>query len=180
MSVVDTFEAASAIAPALIESDLQIKSLFPTPFIIAPLSNSAAVNAELRARVTERAKSHASVAKSNVGGWQSDTDFEDWCGPAGHAVLAAARRLGNMVTAVQEGTAFNRRDIPWRINCWANLNLTGNANEMHTHAGAYWSGAYYVDDGRDGDQVVGGEFEMLDPRGVTPTMYAPAAQDRHQ
>jgi len=45
----------------------------------------------------------------------------------------------------------------------------------HYHPGAYWSGAYYVDDGGCADDPsLGGEFEMLDPRGGAPAMLAPA------
>ena len=51
---------------------------------------------------------------------------------------------------------------------------SGHGNEFHTHPGAYWSGTYYVDDGGIGDDhALGGEFEMQDPRGVAPAMYAP-------
>lgn len=157
----------------IVESSIEIKSFFPTPLIKVMLSGHEAINADLAARVRERASTHASVAKSNLGGWQSDTDFEQWCGPAGLAVLEAARRLGNVVTAVTEADGLKRTEVPWRVNVWANLNGPGNVNEMHTHAGAFWSGAYYVDTGEVPGEAAGGEFEILDPRGVTPIMYAP-------
>ncbi len=160
-------------AGELVDGSLEIKSFFPTPLVMVSLSGHEAIDAALGALVRARAASHPSVARSNVGGWQSDTDFEQWCGPAGLAVLDAARRLGNMVTAVTEPGGLKRTEIPWRVNAWANLNEAGNANEMHTHAGAYWSGAYYVDTGETEGAPTGGEFEILDPRGVTPIMYAP-------
>lgn len=160
-------------ATRLIETALDIRSLFPTPLVIAPLRDHAAIDADLAERVRARAKTHLSVGKSNLGGWQSETDFETWSGPSGAAVLEAARRLGNMVTAVNEPGGLKRTEVPWRINSWANLNAPGDSNELHTHGGAYWSGAYYVDDGREGEAPVGGEFELLDPRGVAPNMYAP-------
>jgi uncharacterized protein (TIGR02466 family) len=152
------------------EDALDIKSLFPTPLVVTELSDFASLNAELAPLIRARATAHPSVAKSNLGGWQSADDFLDWSGAAGLAVIEAARHLGNLLTAVKEGEQLKRTELPWRINAWANLNGAGNANEMHTHAGSYWSGAYYVD---DGGPASGGEFEMLDPRGVTPIMYAP-------
>jgi uncharacterized protein (TIGR02466 family) len=64
--------------------------------------------------------------------------------------------------------------IAWKTNAWANVNRAGHGNEFHTHPGAYWSATYYVDDGGIGlDPSLGGEFEMQDPRGVAPAMYAP-------
>ena len=49
---------------------------------------------------------------------------------------------------------------------WANVNGPGDANICHYHPGAFWSGAYYVEDGGCAtDPTLGGEFEMLDPRG---------------
>jgi uncharacterized protein (TIGR02466 family) len=60
------------------------------------------------------------------------------------------------------------------MNAWANVNSPGDGNEFHTHPGSFWSGTYYVDDGYDGsEERRGGEFEMQDPRGIAPAMYAP-------
>ena len=64
--------------------------------------------------------------------------------------------------------------VAWKSNAWANVNRKGHGNEFHTHPGAYWSGTYYVDDGDiAADHELGGAFEMQDPRGVAPAMYAP-------
>ena len=165
---------ATPSASLLVESSLDIRSLFPTPVTIVTLKDHAALDAELTRLILTRAETHPSVLRSNLGGWQSDTDFESWAGPAGATVLAAARQLANMVTAVSGPDGLNRAEMPWRINAWANLNRAGNGNEMHTHGGSYWSGAYYVNDGLDGAaEQPGGEFEVLDPRGVAPQMYAP-------
>jgi uncharacterized protein (TIGR02466 family) len=57
---------------------------------------------------------------------------------------------------------------------WANINRSGDANEFHSHPGAYWSGVYYVDDwGIADDPSLGGELEFMDPRGSVPLMNAP-------
>jgi uncharacterized protein (TIGR02466 family) len=82
-------------------------------------------------------------------------------------VLEAARSLATRLTADRQGNAV---EIDWKINSWANVNRRGHGNEMHTHPGAFWSGSYYV---ADGGQGMGGEFEVHDPRGVAPAMYAP-------
>ena len=55
------------------------------------------------------------------------------------------------------------------------MNRQGHGNQFHTHPGALWSATYYVDDGGIGaDPSLGGEFEIQDPRGVAPVMYAPS------
>ena len=76
--------------------------------------------------------------------------------------------------ALPSRTTFYAVGGDWRLNAWANINRAGHGNEFHTHPGCYWSGTYYVDDGGIGaDPSLGGEFEMQDPRGVAPAMYAP-------
>jgi uncharacterized protein (TIGR02466 family) len=155
--------------------DLEINSLFPTPFIVLRLADGDGSNERLRARILARAESHPSVLKSNRGGWQSETDFAEWTGPEGAAVLDVARDIATKITAVQTADGFAPADFPWRVNAWANVNRAGNTNDMHTHAGAYWSGVYYVDDGHahEGRVEAGGALELMDPRGVAPVMYAP-------
>jgi len=60
------------------------------------------------------------------------------------------------------------------VQAWANVNGPGDANICHYHPGSFWSGTYYVDDGGCADDPsLGGEFEMIDPRGPGPGMYAP-------
>jgi uncharacterized protein (TIGR02466 family) len=106
-----------------------------------------------------------------LGGWQSSWDLAEWGGPAVGQVLAAARGLATRLTAKRQGGPVA---IDWKINCWANVNRQGHGNEFHTHPGAFWSGTYYVEDGGTAnDPSAGGEFEIQDPRGVAPAMYAP-------
>jgi uncharacterized protein (TIGR02466 family) len=153
-----------------VTQNLEISSLFPTPLVVLKLASDDGANERLKQRILERAASHPSVLKSNRGGWQSDTDFADWAGPEGQAMLAVASDIATKISAVQTADGFAPAEFAWKMNAWANVNRAGNTNDMHTHAGAYWSGAYYVD---DGGVDSGGAFEMMDPRGVTPMMYAP-------
>ena len=127
---------------------IQVNGIFATPVAILMLPDAAAVNEALKATILAREQSHPSTSHSNLGGWQSSWDFAEWSGPAGQQVLGAA---------------------------WANVNRQSHGNEFHTHPGAFWSGCYYVDDGGVGaDPSLGGQFEIQDPRGVAPAMYAPA------
>jgi uncharacterized protein (TIGR02466 family) len=119
----------------------------------------------------ERAENDPGTQHSNLGGWQSTWDMQDWGGPPLRKILMAARGLADSMTVTREGKPTKVR---WKINCWANINRSGEANEFHTHPGAFWSGTYYVDDGGIGENPsLGGAFEVQDPRGVAPAMYAP-------
>jgi uncharacterized protein (TIGR02466 family) len=149
----------------------EIRSYFATPVVIATLPDAAELNAELRRVILERERHDQGVSHSNLGGWQSSWDLESWGGPAAKRLLDAARELATRMTCDRAGKAVR---MTWRTNAWANVNRRSHGNEFHTHPGAYWSGTYYVDDGGIGaDHGLGGEFEMQDPRGVAPAMYAP-------
>jgi len=147
------------------------RTYFPTPVIVAELAGADVLNAALAQTVLAREAEAAGVQASNLGGWQSSWDFAEWGGPAARELLETVRHLADRVTADRQGRPVR---VPWRMNAWANVNRRGHANEFHTHPGAYWSGTYYVADGGVGaDPTLGGEFEMHDPRGVAPAMYAP-------
>jgi uncharacterized protein (TIGR02466 family) len=150
---------------------LTLLNLFSTPLVIATMPDAAALNAELKTIILAREPSSQSVERSNHGGWQSTWDLHEWGGAPIQKVLAFGRAIAEQVTVDRTG---NRRALPWRINCWANINRQGHGNQFHTHPGALWSASYYVDDGGVGtDASLGGEFEIQDPRGVAPIMYAP-------
>jgi uncharacterized protein (TIGR02466 family) len=157
--------------PRNVEASAQLRTYFATPVAVVELPDGAALNAELRETILARERAAPSVKASNLGGWQSTWDFATWGGRAGQSVLDAARRLADRLTCDRQGRPVS---IPWKMNAWANVNRSGHANEFHTHPGAYWSASYYVDDGGiAADASLGGEFEIQDPRGVAPAMYAP-------
>lgn len=148
----------------------EIRPLFPTPVAIAPVADAETLNAELGAIILARAEAAEGVLRSNDGGWQSNDDFAAWSGAAGTRLTALATELANSLTAVQTDSEFIRKPPVWKINAWANVNRTGDANKMHHHPAAFWSAVYWVD---AGDEKSGGEFEASDPRGVLPAFYAP-------
>jgi uncharacterized protein (TIGR02466 family) len=154
-------------AKPLSELQAEVRGLFPTPVAVARLPDAAAINEPLARTILEREARDPGTQHSNLGGWQSSWDLDAWGGPAMARVLEAARGLAGRLTADRQGKPV---EIDWKINCWANVNRRGHGNEFHTHPGAFWSGSYYVLDGGPGG---GGEFEVQDPRGVAPVMYAP-------
>lgn len=153
-----------------------VKHLFPTPLVVSSFAPDVAadLNRQLLAIITERMAVSAGVSISNVGGWQSDTGVLEWGGAPIQTIIAALRELIKKVTLRVEGSQVERVDIDWKIHGWANVNRNGNYNKFHTHPGAYWSAVYYVQ--VDDTPGLGGELELVDPRGVTPLLYCPLLQ----
>ncbi len=152
--------------------DIAVRGLFATPVAAVQLPSAAARNATLRATILARRDATPSVQASNAGGWHSPRDLADWAGPAATEILDLARQVATQMIADRHGQPVRPR---WTIQAWANVNGPGDGNICHYHPGAFWSGTYYVDDGGCADDPsLGGEFEMLDPRGPGPGMYAPA------
>ena len=151
--------------------EVSMMSFFPTPVFVARIPNAETLNPQLKRIILAREASNESVERSNRGGWQSSWDMQTWGGEPMRNLLTHAERVINEITVDRTG---KHHKIPWRINCWANVNRTGHGNQTHTHPGALWSTSYYVDDGGiSEDPSLGGEFEILDPRGVATIMYSP-------
>ena len=164
-------DTATGPGPTTTAFDFTVRGCFSTPVVTLELPGGDALNAELRATILARAAATPGTRHSNLGGWQSSWDFDQWGGAAGRTVLAAAIEMADRLTSDRSGKPVS---VEWKYNAWANVTRAGHANEFHTHPGAFWSATYYVDDGGIGaDPSLVGEFEMQDPRGVAPAMYAP-------
>ncbi len=151
--------------------NLAVRGLFATPVAALEVPGAEAINAELEMVILRRRAETPSVQASNAGGWHSDRDLPDWGGPRVGEVIELAKGIAGRLTADRAGKPASP---PWKVQAWANVNALGHANVAHYHPGSFWSGTYYVADGGCGaDPSLGGEFEMLDPRGPGPGMYAP-------
>lgn len=149
----------------------ELTGLFPTPILTGLLPGADEVNRALKQTILGKERSSASTQHSNLGGWQSTWDLPDWGGDAFDYMIGSAKKLADRATTRRDGKPVK---IDWKVTCWANINRSGQGNEFHTHPGAFWSGSYYVEDGGIGQNpALGGEFEIQDPRGAAPIMYAP-------
>lgn len=150
----------------------RIRALFATPVIAEMWQDAPRWNAALKAAILARSGQDRGVSKSNLHGWQSDTDLDRWGGEAALALRdhAIARSKQFAVDALA-GT----REIAWVAEMWANVSKRGAANQTHAHPGSFWSMVYYVDDGYAGspDKALGGELSFLDPRFPMVRMSAP-------
>ncbi len=150
-----------------------VGGLFPTPLMTARLAGHETLNPALSATILTREAFDGGIIVSNLGGWHSN-EFLDWCGPNGEAVITAARQIVDRMTLMEVDDELVTAEVDWRVTAWANVSRAGHANRAHAHAGAFWSGIYWVDDGGAAyDPALGGLLEFADPRGVAPEMYAP-------
>jgi uncharacterized protein (TIGR02466 family) len=150
---------------------VEVTPLFATPVVLVDLPDVARLNADLRRVITEREKAVPGTQHSNLGGYQSSWDMNQWGGAAALRLLDAGRDVANRLTTDRTGQPVR---VQWKANMWANVNRAGHGNEFHTHPGSFWSAVYYVDDGGiAADPALGGELEFMDPRGAAPAMYAP-------
>ena len=150
---------------------IQGHNLFSTPVAFAEIPKFKELNTELRAAIEARMSSHPTTSHSNLGGWQSTWDLAEWGGEGAEKILGHAVAMANHLTCDRQG---NPIEVSWHLNAWANVNGNGHGNEFHAHPGSFWSGTYFVDDGGSSENSsFGGEFEIQDPRGIAPAMYAP-------
>jgi uncharacterized protein (TIGR02466 family) len=151
--------------------EIQVQGLFATPVAAIMLPGSEALNAALQDTILRRRDAYPGVEASNNGGWHSTRDFAEWSGPEGRHLLATARSAVTQLTRDRNGHPVRPK---WIVEAWANVNQAHSSNACHYHPGAFWSASYYVSDGGAlNDPRLGGEFEMIDPRGAAPMMHAP-------
>jgi len=140
----------------------RIESLFPTPLFSYVFQGVEALNAELRDLILERERTMPSMAKSNIGGWQSDIDFLEWQTPAaqtlGHYLSAAVE-----VATKQLPLVAPKVQIQFELVAWAAVNRKGHYNTSHVHPLATWSGVYYVDPGDEPEKGLGAVLEFEHP-----------------
>lgn len=149
----------------------QIRSMFPTPVCVHYLPVAHEVNAELRPVILEKMGSNGTTDSHGLG-WRSTADVEAWAGAPVQTLFRVLRELADSLTSTRAGGRVN---LDWRIAACAVVRQKAEHAELSAHAGAMWSGVYFVDDGyaKSDDETLGGECSLADPRGVLPAMVAP-------
>jgi uncharacterized protein (TIGR02466 family) len=150
-------------------------SLFVTPVLEHVWTDGTELNAYLRESILAHAGRHPGNARTNVGGWHSETGALEFCGKAGERLIRHMRDM------IEEATRrlyaqFNMPPEPlsWTLNAWANVNRRGDFNTMHTHPGATWSGVYYVDHGQSSADAAGTAIHLSDPCPTRTGTFFPA------
>ena len=139
--------------------------VFAVPMLRWRLPDPDALNDDLRAVILAREARGGEARVSNVGGWQSQTDFLDSTEPCVVTLRGHLVSLIKSVLASPVDGDLSRVEGELGLSGWANVNRAGDFNRVHDHAGSHWSGVYYVDIGRpDPAWDLSGAIEFLDPR----------------
>lgn len=155
--------------------EVKLKSLYATPLVDARLGQAAEINECLKVIVLEKEAGDRGVARSNVGGWHSATDFFDWPHEEIRVLKAAVAQLVMQTTqAISPDLADFRTRLG--LSAWANVSRRGDYNIVHNHPGFHWSGSYYVCTGApDADRGPAGCIQFRDPRIAINMMPMPGA-----
>lgn len=143
MSSIETSVATVDVSPAT------MALLFPSPVMYFDWPDSQKLNEALRDIVLQRRQISVGVVKTNRGGWQSDTDLQDWPDPAVKVLVSRMITLVREYIARQIGRHDPIFDQGWSVRAWANVNEKGHFNRTHDHLGrqSFFSGIYYVNVG---------------------------------
>jgi uncharacterized protein (TIGR02466 family) len=138
--------------------------LFSVPLLSHIWTDALPRNAELRARILAHAQSDAGDKVTNVGGWRSATGHLEFLGDLRDWLL---ERMLAMVNEATRRVTAERGLAPvtpsWSFAAWANVSRGGDFHATHTHAGATWSGVYYVATGDSGAKDESGRLRFIDP-----------------
>jgi uncharacterized protein (TIGR02466 family) len=123
--------------------------LFPSPVMHFDWPDSEALNQALCEVILKRRSASPGVIKTNRGGWQSETNLQDWEEPAARELIRRIIDLTRAYCRAQTGRDVNSLLSGWKIRAWANVNEKGHFNRTHNHIGAwsFFSGVYYVNVG---------------------------------
>ena len=148
----------------------QIRSLFATPICVHFLPVATEANTELRPLILDRMSSDGAAVSGQ--GWRSRPDFETWGGLHNETLMRVARELADSMTATRSG---GRISLDWKVSSVAAVRQQGDYQENAGRHGGFWSGIYYVDDGyqKSDNDALGGECELIDPRGNLPAVDSP-------
>ena len=127
--------------------DKKLIHLFSTPIMEYRWEDSDDLNRRLTDVILEKERASGGKVMSNVGGWHSEANFEQWAGDAGQELIHRVGTLVNHATREYYKLYGGKEAIRWRLTLWANVNRDGDFNQGHIHPGATWSGVYYVDAG---------------------------------
>ena len=116
--------------------------LFPTCIHIFQIENFESVKDELVEHVyEENDKDPEGRIISNIGGWQSKDFVED------------DKILSIIINIVRELPVLNK-GINFNIECWFNINGTGDYNSKHVHPNSDFSGVFWLKTPRNCGNIV--------------------------
>jgi uncharacterized protein (TIGR02466 family) len=161
-------------------SGLEFTELFPTPLIKYLWPESDDLNRELTRLILSKERDDPGVAITNVGGWHSEKNFQNWDGECVSVMISRMLILCQEMLRRTLGSTDPELFSGWTVQAWANINRYGHYNKFHTHVNGFgthnrnlnlWSGVYYVSMGveeNDADQLtrlIFADQHRIEPRG---------------
>ena len=154
--------------------DKKLIHLFSTPIMEYRWEDSDDLNRRLTDVILEKERASGGKVMSNVGGWHSEANFEQWAGDAGQELIHRVGTLVNHATREYDKLYGGKEAIRWRLTLWANVNRDGDFNQGHIHPGATWSGVYYVDAGApSADRNDNGVLALAHPGAAAAMVFFP-------
>ena len=152
--------------------ELEVTPVFPTLIGQLQVPDSDTMNQELRELILAEETKHATLGRSNIGGWHSRPDFLNGSEASVRALTSwITWAVKNMVHASAGPGAFNGRIS---LAAWATTCRDGAYHAPHSHPDSAWSGVYYVDPGiGNPERPLSGVLEFLDPRAGVEAVSAP-------
>ena len=132
---------------------------FPTIIYIKDIPNALQLNQYLEQKIIQWSQQNKGVAKTNAGGWHSETDMNKK-----EEYNPLIKELFNMQDEIYQKEKLDMK--PVLGNMWANINYPGCLNRPHIHPNSLFSGVYFIKTPQKS-----GNFMVYDPRpGVQMSM----------
>jgi len=128
---------------------------FPTIIYIKDIPNALQLNQYLEQKIIQWSQQNKGVAKTNAGGWHSETDMNKK-----EEYNPLTKELFNMQEEIYQKEHLSLK--PVLGNMWANINYPGCFNRPHLHPNSLFSGVYWVK-----TPVKSGNLMLYDPRAGT-------------
>jgi uncharacterized protein (TIGR02466 family) len=129
------------------------------------------LNKELAKLILSKEKEESGISTTNVGGWHSKKDFQNWDGECVKILISRMLALCQEMLKRFTGCTEPEMLSDWNVQAWANINRYGHYNKFHTHIRNLnlWSGVYYVSIGVEKtDDVAKARIIFADQHQVTP------------
>ena len=101
-------------------------TLFPTRVGRVMIPNAASINPGLESAILQRQTADQGVSISNIGGWQSQTDFTEWPEAEASDLVDSFRTA--VINMIRLTTHTENFDVDMYIAGWGNINRKGNFN----------------------------------------------------
>ena len=144
--------------------------LFPVPLFRKDLDDFPQRQAELILYVSKMREQDPGVAKSNVGGWQSNNlqHFSD------EPLIWLQQQVVQTATESLQHFGKNKSRLDVHMDGgWFNINKADEWNTPHTHMPCRWSGVFYIDVDDSPAGRRSGNIIFIDPIPLGPTYRNP-------